>query len=210
MAPARTAVAEASWREHPPADTVSFHDAMRLKTLFGRMPESGKVTLKAQLASEVAIRPRTSGRRGSPTPPPTIGCPSWRPCRPTTEVIDFWHGAISERRRPCGGLRLVREVPEAFCVSVRAGSGEIGELAQAQRIAVAPNHALPWSAWSRPNKTRVKRSGCAGASPADLCDLPRGLASTGHGRPSRNRQSTCSSGNRCLQCSPEISPAVSF
>ena len=40
----------------PPA-TVSFHDARgeRLKTLYlGRMPESGKVTLKAQLASEVA------------------------------------------------------------------------------------------------------------------------------------------------------------
>ena len=48
--------AEASWREAA-CGTVSFHDARgeRLKTLYlGRMPESGKVTLKAQLASEVA------------------------------------------------------------------------------------------------------------------------------------------------------------
>ena len=42
--------AEASWREAA-CGTVSFHDARgeRLKTLYlGRMPESGKVTLKAQ------------------------------------------------------------------------------------------------------------------------------------------------------------------
>ena len=48
--------AEACWREAA-CGTVSFHAAegKRLKTLYlGRMPESGKVTLKAQLASEVA------------------------------------------------------------------------------------------------------------------------------------------------------------
>ena len=48
--------AEACWREAA-CGTVSFHDAEgeRLKTLYlGRMPESGKLTLKAQLASEVA------------------------------------------------------------------------------------------------------------------------------------------------------------
>ena len=49
------------------------------------MPESGKVTLKAQLASEVAhirqLRPDVPRSSLSPTPPPTIG-PSWRPCRP--------------------------------------------------------------------------------------------------------------------------------
>ncbi len=47
---------EACWREAA-CGTVSFHDAQgeRLKTLyFARMPESGKPTLKAQLASEVA------------------------------------------------------------------------------------------------------------------------------------------------------------
>ena len=48
--------AKASWREAA-CGTVSFHDAegKRMKTLYlGRMPESGKLTLKAQLASEVA------------------------------------------------------------------------------------------------------------------------------------------------------------
>ena len=48
--------AEACWREVS-CGTVSFHDVegKRLKTLFlDRMPASGKVTLKAQLASEVA------------------------------------------------------------------------------------------------------------------------------------------------------------
>ena len=47
---------EACWREAA-CGTVSFHDAEgeRLRTLyFARMPESGKPTLKAQLASEVA------------------------------------------------------------------------------------------------------------------------------------------------------------
>ena len=47
---------EACWREAS-CGTVSFHDAEgnRLKTLsFGRMPEAGKATLKAQLAEEVA------------------------------------------------------------------------------------------------------------------------------------------------------------
>ncbi len=49
----------ACWREAS-CGTVSFHDAegKRLKTLYlGRMPESGKTTLKAQLASEVAHIP---------------------------------------------------------------------------------------------------------------------------------------------------------
>ena len=47
---------DACWREAS-CGTVSFHDAAgkRLKTLyFGRMPESGKVTPKAQLAAMVA------------------------------------------------------------------------------------------------------------------------------------------------------------
>ena len=61
--------AEACWREAA-CGTVSFHDreGERLKTLYlARMPESGKHTLKAQLASEVAhIRlrwPRRARRR---------------------------------------------------------------------------------------------------------------------------------------------------
>ena len=87
--------AEASWREAA-CGTVSFHDARgeRLKTLYlGRMPESGKLTLKAQLASEVAhirqLRPDVrivaiaDGAADNWTFLETLS--------PETEVIDFWH-----------------------------------------------------------------------------------------------------------------------
>ena len=87
--------AEASWREAA-CGTVSFHDARgeRLKTLYlGRMPESGKVTLKAQLASEVAhirqLRPDVrivaiaDGAADNWTFLETLS--------PETEVIGFWH-----------------------------------------------------------------------------------------------------------------------
>ena len=67
LRPGEDGRAKASWREAA-CGTVSFHDAegKRLKTLYpGRMPESGKLTLKAQLASEVcthqASTPRLSG-----------------------------------------------------------------------------------------------------------------------------------------------------
>ena len=69
LRPGEDGRAKASWREAA-CGTVSFHDAegKRLKTLYlGRMPESGKLTLKAQLASEVAhirrARPRDRDRR---------------------------------------------------------------------------------------------------------------------------------------------------
>ena len=71
--------AEASWREAA-CGTVSFHDARgeRLKTLYlGRMPESGKLTLKAQLASEVAhirqLRPDVRIVAIAAAAAPTIG-----------------------------------------------------------------------------------------------------------------------------------------
>ena len=120
--------AEASWREAA-CGTVSFHDARgeRLKTLYlGRMPQSGKVTLKAQLASEVAhIRraaPRRSGSSLSPTPPPTIG-PSWRPCRPKPRSSTSGMPAnISERhptmRWPPTGSRGTAR----FCVTTPVAS----------------------------------------------------------------------------------------
>ena len=87
--------AEACWREAA-CGTVSFHAAegKRLKTLYpGRMPESGKVTLKAQLASEVAHIRRVR---------PEIGfvaiadgaVDNWTflaSLSPETEVVDFWH-----------------------------------------------------------------------------------------------------------------------
>ena len=104
--------AEASWREAA-CGTVSFHDARgeRLKTLYlGRMPESGKVTLKAQLASEVAHIGSCAPTSGSsPTPPPTIG-PSWRPC-PETEVIGHACEHLrSDHRWPPTGSSRYREV----------------------------------------------------------------------------------------------------
>ena len=55
LRPGEDGRAKASWREAA-CGTVSFHDAegKRLTLYLGRMPESGKLTLKAQLASEVA------------------------------------------------------------------------------------------------------------------------------------------------------------
>ena len=95
LRPGEDGRAKASWREAA-CGTVSFHDAegKRLKTLYlGRMPESGKLTLKAQLASEVAHIRRAR---------PEIGivaiadgaADNWtflETLPPETEVIDFWH-----------------------------------------------------------------------------------------------------------------------
>ena len=87
--------AKASWREAA-CGTVSFHDTRgkRLNTLYlGRMPESGTVTLKAQLASKVThtrqLRPDVrivaiaDGAANNWTFLKTLS--------PETEVIDFWH-----------------------------------------------------------------------------------------------------------------------
>ena len=95
LRPGEDGRAKASWREAA-CGTVSFHAAegKRLKTLYlGRMPESGKLTLKAQLASEVAHIRRAR---------PEIGivaiadgaADNWtflETLSPETEVIDFWH-----------------------------------------------------------------------------------------------------------------------
>ena len=88
--------AEASWREAA-CGTVSFHDAEgeRLKTIYlGRMPESGKPTLKAQLASEVAHIRRLRPELGI-VAVADGAADNWtflEGLRPETEVIDFWHG----------------------------------------------------------------------------------------------------------------------
>ena len=90
--------ADACWREAS-CGMVSFHDAegKRLKTLYlGRMPESGKVPLKAQLASEVAhirrVRPEIRVGAGA--------VDNWtflESLSPETEVIDFWHAGEHPR-----------------------------------------------------------------------------------------------------------------
>ena len=87
--------AEACWREAS-CGTVSFHDSdgERLHTLYlGRMPESGKVSLKAQLRAEVAhikaCRPDIAIialADGAPD--------NWsflETLEPMAEVVDFWH-----------------------------------------------------------------------------------------------------------------------
>ena len=87
--------AEASWREAA-CGTVSFHDAEgeRLKTIYlGRMPESGKPTLKAQLASEVAHIRRLRPELGI-VAVADGAADNWtflEGLKPETEVIDFWH-----------------------------------------------------------------------------------------------------------------------
>ena len=86
--------AEASWREAA-CGTVSFHDARGkpLKTLYlGRMPESGKVTLKAQLASEVAhIRQLRPDVRIAAAAAAADNRTFLETLSPETQVIDFWH-----------------------------------------------------------------------------------------------------------------------
>ena len=87
--------AEACWREAS-CGTVSFHDAKgkRMKTLYlGRMPESGKVRLKAQLASEVAHirRVRPEIRIGAVADGAADNWTFLESLSPETEVIDFWH-----------------------------------------------------------------------------------------------------------------------
>ena len=97
--------AEACWREAS-CGTVSFHDAKgnRLKTLYlGRMPESGKVTLKAHLASEVAHirRARPEIRIGAIADGADDNWTFLESLSPETEVIDFWHA--------CEHLRVVSD-----------------------------------------------------------------------------------------------------
>ena len=86
---------EACWREAA-CGTVSFHDAEgeRLRTLyFARMPESGKPTLKVQLASEVAhIR---QARPDIAVVAVADGAPdNWtflESLSPQAQAVDFWH-----------------------------------------------------------------------------------------------------------------------
>ena len=87
--------AEPCWREAA-CGTVSFHDAEgeRLKTLYlARMPESGKPTLKAQLASEVAYIRRA--RPDIAIVALADGAPdNWtflETLSPEAQAVDFWH-----------------------------------------------------------------------------------------------------------------------
>ena len=109
--------AEACWREAS-CGTVSFHDAKgnRLKTLYlGRMPESGKVRLKAQLASEVAHirRVRPEIRIGAVA---DGAADNWTFLE-SLSPRDRGHRLLARLRASprglgsCGGAPLVREAP---------------------------------------------------------------------------------------------------
>ena len=86
---------DACWREAS-CGTISFHDAAgkRLRTLyFGRMPESGKVTLKAHLATMVAHirRVRPEIRIGAVADAAADNWTFLQSLSPETEAVDFWH-----------------------------------------------------------------------------------------------------------------------
>ena len=148
LRPGEDGRAKASWREAA-CGTVSFHDAegKRLKTLYlGRMPESGKLTLKAQLASEVAHIRRAR---------PEIGivaiadgaADNWtflETLSPETEVIDFWHACehlqtASDHAVAPGWFEKCREILKAQLASevahIRRARPEIGIVAIADGAA---------------------------------------------------------------------------
>ena len=87
---------DGSWREAS-CGAVSFHDARgdRRKTLyFGRMPEAGKATLKAEIDREVA-RIRELAESRLPVLAVADAAPdNWRfldGLKPDAEAVDFWH-----------------------------------------------------------------------------------------------------------------------
>ena len=117
LRPGEDGRAKASWREAA-SGTVSFHDAegKRPKTLYlGRMPESGKLTLKAQLASEVAhirrARPRDRDRRYRRWRRRQLDLPGDPVARNRGDRLLACLRTSANRVRPCRGARLVREVP---------------------------------------------------------------------------------------------------
>ena len=162
--------------------TVSFHNAKgtRLRTLcLGRMPESGKVALKVQLASEVAqikqLRPEirvvaiADGAADNWTFLDSLS--------PATQVVDFWHAcehlrtasdhAVApdwfERYRhilrhdPRGVDKAIRRCPTFMTEQSRAGPTSTGNSASSASTAIDSGVV------EAANKTlvtqRMKRSG---------------------------------------------------
>ena len=117
LRPGEDGRAEASWREAA-CGTVSFHDAdgKRMKTLYlGRMPQSGKLTLKAQLASEVAhirrARPEIGIVAVADGAADNWTLPGDPVARNRGDRLLACLRTSANRVRPCRGTRLVREVP---------------------------------------------------------------------------------------------------
>ena len=183
LRPGEDGRAKASWREAA-CGTVSFHDAegKRLKTLYlGRMPESGKLTLKAQLASEVAHIRRAR---------PEIGivaiadgaADNWtflETLSPETEVIDFWHACehlqtASDHAVAPGWFEKYRRDPPSRSPWRRQGDPGAAPPSRCRRCAgpgrdragtrllpqASPSHALPRPE-GRGHRHRLRRGrGC--------------------------------------------------
>ena len=149
----------------------------RLKTLYlGRMPESGKVTLKAQLASEVAhIRQLRPDVR--------IVLSTGPSCQ--TEVIDFWHACehlrtasdhavVSDSRgtarfcvNPCGVDKVI-----TFVTPDRAEIEQLAFFRCATPEGRGRRHRLSVVRPTRPWSQRMKAA-CADRQRAGCADLPR-------------------------------------
>ncbi len=183
LRPGEDGRAKASWREAA-CGTVSFHDAegKRLKTLYlGPMPESGKLTLKAQLASEVAHIRRAR---------PEIGivaiadgaADNWtflETLSPETEVIDFWHACehlqtASDHAVAPGWFEKCREIHPSRSPWRRQGDPGAAPPSRCRRCAgpgrdragtrllpqASPSHALPRPE-GRGHRHRLRRGrGC--------------------------------------------------
>ena len=101
-----------SWREAS-CGTLSFHDAQgnRLKTLYySRMPEAGKVTLKAALARDVARVRQLMGSTCALVALADGAVDNWRfldTLEPDASGIDFFHSCehlhvVAEHAHDCG------------------------------------------------------------------------------------------------------------
>ena len=116
LRPGEDGRAKASWREAA-CGTVSFHDAegKRLKTLYlGRMPESGKLTLKAackRSRTHQASTPRDRDRRYRRWRRRQLDLPGDPVARNRGDRLLACLRTSANRVRPCRGARLVREVP---------------------------------------------------------------------------------------------------
>ena len=189
LRPGEDGRAEASWREAA-CGTVSFHDAdgKRLKTLYlGRMPQSGKLTLKAQLASEVAHIRRAR---------PEIGivavadgaADNWtflETLSPETEVIDFWHACehlqtASDHAVALGWFEKYREILRHDPPWRRQGDPGAAPPSRCRRYAgpgrdqagtrllpqASPSHALPRPE-GRGHRHRLRRGRGGQQDPGD-------------------------------------------
>ena len=171
---------EGSWREAS-CGAVSFHDARgnRQKTLyFGRMPEAGKETLKAEIEREVA-RIRELAEDRLPVLAVADAAPdNWRfldGLKPDAGAVDFWHAcqhlsvAAAHARAPDAWFRswrrALRDDPDGAGRVVRA----IRYLRDKARTRTARKELDRELAFFRKNRRRMRY--------AELADKAMGIGS---------------------------------